>query len=327
MEEMGTRERVKYLWRHYIPQKAMKHVFLMHGLLALAALHLAYLNPDSSIRYLQMCDKHQAIALKKFRTILSTDINPELADSLFALAATMSISSVARSCAIVEARTIDIDDVVELFFLTRGVRDVILVTYEHITSGPMLEMFENSEYPAGTEVSLYVSCLREDFKDSQLADAIFRPQPVSDQFNSVRTFLKEYGLDPEALTHCESALNDLEEIYRNVQYFGHYKPIETGQVWRWKTMVTTGFVRLIAARCPPALVILAYYAASNTALRTAWYAQNWGEYVIRGISRELEPGMQYWLAWPTKQVEERMSSLGVRIFDNTKIDDTMTDAN
>ena len=100
---LGTRKQVEYLWQEYIPQQALKHTFLMHGLLALSALHLAYRNPTTSTRYLQLCDKHQSIALSSFRTSLSADMTQDLADALFALASTISVSSMARSCAVAAA--------------------------------------------------------------------------------------------------------------------------------------------------------------------------------------------------------------------------------
>ena len=288
--QLGARGRVVHLWRNYVPQQALKHNFLMHGLLALSALHLAYSNPDSAPRYLQLCDKHQAIALNKFRTILSSDVDPELADALFALASTISVSTMARCTAMSESDAMNMDEITELFFLTRGVRDVIHLTYEHIQKGPMVEMFGGHVYPPDAEVKL--------------------PQSVSKELDDIRQMLTQYGLDPEALTHCQSALTDLEEIYRNIVYWNAVSTLETGQVFRWQTMVTTEFVRLIQGRCPPALVILAYYAAGTTAVRTAWYTQNWGECTVRGVGLELDSSMQHWTVWPMQQIEERMAVLG-----------------
>lgn len=217
--QFGVRDEIIDLWRDYIPQQALKHTFLMHGLLALAALHLAYRHPEAQMRYLQLCDKHQTVALKTFRTVLSSDINPELADALFALSAVISISSMARSCAVNDAAAIDIDAIVEVFFLTRGVRDVIHVHYERIRQGPMVEMFENQTKPEGTELTL--------------------PPSVSSRFEAIRQMLVNYGLDPEALTHCQAALRDLEDIYQDIMYFGPLTNLEIGQVFRWKVIVVS----------------------------------------------------------------------------------------
>ena len=76
-----------------------------------------------------------------------------------------------------------------------------------------------------------------------------------------------------------------------------------------------GFMRLIQAHSPPALVILAYYAAAITAVRSAWYTQNWAEYALRGIRQALDDDAQDWteyMQWPMQQCHQRMSELGVQ---------------
>lgn len=108
---VGVREDLIHLWRDYIPQQAIKHPFLMHGILALAALHLAHHRPSSSVQLLQTCDKHQAIALEKFRSILSSPVDFQLADARFALAATLAVSSMARKCADTDSSALDVNTI------------------------------------------------------------------------------------------------------------------------------------------------------------------------------------------------------------------------
>ncbi|KAL9076009.1 MAG: hypothetical protein Q9157_003836 [Trypethelium eluteriae] len=264
----------------------------MHGLLALAALHVAYLRPVDSFKYLQSCDKHQAIALQRFRSILSSPIDPQLADALFALSATISLSSMARSCAAKETATMDMDAVAELFMLTKGIKNVIHLSYEQIKQGPLAEMLDQQAFAEGRNGHL--------------------PLSVLSRFAAIRSMMTTYGLDREALEHCQSALTELEEIYKYIAYFSPTVNIEIGGVSRWQVAVSMGYVRLIQALNPPALVILAYYAAAITAIRTAWYTQNWAEYVLRGASQALNGDMQHWLQWPMLQMQERMSELGVQ---------------
>lgn len=289
---LGVRENVVHLWHDYIPQQALEHPFLMHGLLALSALHLAYFRPHRSSEYLQTCDKHQDIALRKFREILSSPPDPELADPAFALAATLSVSSMARSCARADTAAVDLDAVIELFILTRGVRDVIQLSHKRTRAGPMVVMLEGRPYPKDTEVHL--------------------PLSVSSCFDSIRHMLFIYELDPEALQHCQSALTELQKLYNNIAYIAPTHNIEIGDLSRWQVIVSMDYIRLVQARNPPALVILAHYAAAMTAIRTAWYTQNWAEYALHGISEALDDSMQHWIRWPMEQVHARLSELGVR---------------
>ena len=292
--QLGARERVVHLWRDYIPQQALKHPFLMHGLLAFTALHLAYINPESSFKYLQVCDKHQAIALQKYRSILSSPraVDPELADALFALSATLSLSSMARSCALSEQAAMDMGAVAELFVMTKGIANVIQLSREQIRQNPMAIMLEPQICPEGMKI---------DLQDT-----------IAIRFEGIRTMLGTCDtLGSSALEDCRSALTELEETYKTIAYF-ESTALEFGAVSRWQVMISMGYVQLVRARSPPALIILAFYAAAITAIRNAWYTQNWAEYVLHGISLALDEDMQHWLHWPMQQLLDRMGEIGVR---------------
>ena len=288
----GVRKEIAHLWRHYIPQLALRHSFLMHGLLAFSALHLAYVKPENNSKYLQLSDKHQSVALQEFRSILASNIDPEHADTSFALAATLSISFMARSCALSESATMDLNAITELFVLTKGVATVLRSSArERIVQGPLGEMLHGSAYPQGIEVQL--------------------PLDVASRFSALRLMLVTYGLHQPALEYCRSALAELEMTYKTIAYFAPNTDIEIGMVSRWQVAVSMEYVRLIQARNPPALIILAHYAAAVASIRTAWYTQNWAEYALCGISEMLDDDMQHWIQWPVQQAQDKMCILGV----------------
>ncbi|KAK6436486.1 hypothetical protein LTR95_007325 [Oleoguttula sp. CCFEE 5521] len=115
---------MKHLWQDNIPLEATKHPFLMHGILALSALHIAATTPAKSAAYLQISDKHHVIAVSSFRDLLSEPVTDDQGDALFALSMVLSISSLARaSLRAVERpdrRGMALEDVVELLYMTRG---------------------------------------------------------------------------------------------------------------------------------------------------------------------------------------------------------------
>lgn len=185
----------------------------------------------------------------------------------------------------------DMDNVMELFILTKGVANVIRLSHSDIRKGPMAVMLEDQAYPEGTDIHL--------------------PLSISSRFEGLQLMLATYGLDEEALEHCQSALTELQEIYKNIAYFSPMASIVTGMVSQWQVRISMGYVRLIQARNPPALIVLAYYAAAITSIRTAWYTQNWAEYALRGISQAVDDDMQQWIQWPMQQVQEHMNELGV----------------
>jgi len=233
----------------------------------------------------------------KHRSILSADISNENADALFGLASILSVSAMARACEEAEVAdvpgTMSTDSITALLFLTRGVRDVIQATLGRVQQGPMLALFDLQCLPDGLEVAL--------------------PSTVTAQFVAITELLHNWGLDPEALVHCKTALASLRVVYETVAYFAPTAIIETGTVWRWPIHVPTGFVRLIQVCCQPALVVFAHFAAIATSVRLAWYNQSWSDYAINGIGAALEDSMKHWVEWPREQAKDRLVTLlGVR---------------
>ncbi|KAK5163949.1 uncharacterized protein LTR77_010345 [Saxophila tyrrhenica] len=292
----GVKDDAHYVWGEYIPQQAVKHPFLMHGILAATAMHMSHQQGHRAAHYLRLSDKHQTVALGVYRSVLATDINSENADALFALASLISVSAMARACIEAEAAdppgTMNMESVTEFFFLTRGVRDVISVTHEHIQRGPMVALFDIQRMPEGVKVTL--------------------PPSVGDQFVAIDEMLHSWGLDPDALATCETALKNLQQVYQTIVYYAPTQIIENATVWIWPIQVPSPFVRLVQACCQPALVIFAHFAAIAAAVRMAWYNQNWSVYAINGVSVALDESMKHWVDWPRAQAKDLMAVLGVR---------------
>lgn len=284
-------------WREYVPHQATKHKFLMHGLLALSALHIAYVKPEEALKYARLSDKHQAIALAKYRSILASDIDMDSADALFAFAATINLTTMARACSPAIsgfATTISIDSALELFHLTRGCRDIIEVCGQHIRTGPMSEMLQGHG------------------SDNHLAVTL--PESVGVRFEELRAMLLDFMFaDRVHLEACREALTGLEIVFKKIVYLAQGSPVEGSQIWAWTAMISSGFLRLIQDRNGPALIIMSHYAAATMAIQTSWYSENWGVYCVRGIEVELEPQYLHWLEWPREHASRHMSILGVAV--------------
>ncbi|GME49325.1 hypothetical protein GTA08_BOTSDO00362 [Neofusicoccum parvum] len=72
------------LWQNIVPELAFTRDSLMHGLLALSALHLAYMHPEKKRQYATQSARHQEIALSRLRNGLF-DINEENCHEYFIL--------------------------------------------------------------------------------------------------------------------------------------------------------------------------------------------------------------------------------------------------
>lgn len=92
-----SRAAIVYMWQHIVPKDAVSHPFLMHGLLAFSALHLASLHPQDTLlrhHYAQLCQNHQAKAIPEFRQAL-LDLRSESAGPCFAMGSVLACLAVA----------------------------------------------------------------------------------------------------------------------------------------------------------------------------------------------------------------------------------------
>ncbi|KAK3073642.1 hypothetical protein LTR53_004601 [Teratosphaeriaceae sp. CCFEE 6253] len=297
-ENLLVRHGITAIWSEYVPKQALKHSFLLHGLLALSALNLANRTPDADdiMKYLNLCDKHQAVAVAALRDALNGNITAENGGALFALAATTSISSMARSCIVANAqpapRAFSVDEIAEVIVLTKGMREVVAATQEHVLRTPLASMLVSHSLGDDEKATLRL------------------PEPVHVQFALLREMLQNHCADdPLTRRNCGEALDVLQDIYLNLVHFKRLDQVESGHIWRWPAAVPLEFVRLITARHPPTLVIVAYFAAATSCLGRGWYVRDWGTYTIEGITRALEGDVQHWLEWPRAHMKDELAIL------------------
>ena len=72
-----------FLWQTILPRDGLKHPFLMHGFLALAALELASLGINPSVDYVSAALEYHDIALAGFRSEL-VNVTPDNQQALIA---------------------------------------------------------------------------------------------------------------------------------------------------------------------------------------------------------------------------------------------------
>jgi len=291
---LGHREDITQLWRDKIPMEALNHPFLLHGLLSLAAIWLCRARPTESNKYLRLFDKHQAIALSQYRSVLAGPLTDNMANALFALASCISITSMARSSLAGAFRSptpyIEVGDFVELVSLINGVREVVGITREQVAKGPLAPMVLGHSLPSDVETQIQL------------------PASVRTQIEALEHMLNTQ-CDEARRQSCEVALKALVSIYRNVRHFAKQHAVQSGHLFRWLVELPAEFVRCVKAEYPPSLVILAYFAAAVSGIKSTWYLQEWSLPCLQGIRMVLASNMQTWLDWPQEQAERQFPAI------------------
>src|SRR5436190_9214791 len=130
----------KEIWKTVIPKEALAHPFLMHGLLALAALHLVECSGDEGEgrrMYAELATRHQNLALASFRPELN-NITSSNCNAVFAFSSLIAVFAFAFSQSAGNKRTAEpISEVLQDFFLFRGVEGVLKTSWDSIEKGKL----------------------------------------------------------------------------------------------------------------------------------------------------------------------------------------------
>ncbi|KAL2824784.1 hypothetical protein BDW59DRAFT_82604 [Aspergillus cavernicola] len=261
---LSRSQKTNTIWRTYVPEEALSHPFLMHGILALSALHIAHTraiiiigdNGQNGRDYLQVAVTHQDQALALFREQLG-DINPTNGKAMFAFAS-ITVLYAFGFPRTPELSSSAVGDLVQAFVLVRGVQQIL--------NRAMGNIFEDRAWSPILEVDEYDPAL-----PIEAQAAIDRLHKANEACTRQDPILHDSFLYQEAIDH----LADLIAAINGGLGFT--------LVCRWAIKLQPAFVDRIRDRRPLALAILAYQCALLPRLQDVWFGAEWGTRVLREI--------------------------------------------
>jgi hypothetical protein len=279
-----------HYWQRLFPQIAFQHPFVMHGILSLSALHLAYRQPPERQRLVCIAAYHHNIALQGFQQGIS-HMSDDNSDALFACTSLNILYvfanfgplcddlSVDRKCRILGAEWIP---------AIRGVDAVLQPVYERVRRGPLSPMLglgnweelDPSNQPA--------------FGDAQFCSI----QGVWHHSGDVHVYDKALYL----LRKCNAYMRQFETMSSEVLTQWGYN-----QTWSapfiWLHFAPGEYFELLKQRQPPALLIFAYLGTLFHALDDYWFMEGWGRNMVDVANELLGEYWCRWMVWPKEVVE------------------------
>ncbi|KAJ5111229.1 hypothetical protein N7532_001764, partial [Penicillium argentinense] len=272
-------EKTQRVWQVLVPQEALSHIFLMHGLLATSALEAASSSDRiSRVNYINTAVMHQNEALIGFQGILG-QINCQNAKAIFAFASILVVYSFGFFHIENPAGTaIAMEDLYQVLMLCRGVQQIITRSESSIQGSsfsPVLD-FSPVDYPVPLpgSVQFAVHQLRE-------ANASYGARRAS----------HDTPLYQVAIAILEEALNASyqDRIAQNV-------------VSRWAITLPQPFLERLNEREPMALVILGFFCVVLHRLKGIWYFRGWGISVMKLVWQTIPLQWKNLLHWPAVEV-------------------------
>ncbi|KAH7349173.1 hypothetical protein BKA66DRAFT_476813 [Pyrenochaeta sp. MPI-SDFR-AT-0127] len=289
--------KLDYFWQTLLSQVAFRHHYVMHSILSLTALHVAYLNPSERRSSLLDAAQHHSKALHGFREDI-TRICPENCDALFVNASLTffyafltfgklhdddsegsDASGAARTARILGADWIP---------LVRGVEAVLHPVYDHVRVGPLkslLNMGNWGELDLETNSDSYdeqIIRVREIWKHGENAEVY---NEALDLLRRCRMWIAQFNV---------LQIEDELEWGYNRGWSGPFV---------WLLLTPQRYFDLLEQRQPPALVIFAWFGASIHCLNQHWWIEGCGKSIVDMVEECLGPYWTPWTEWPKKIVK------------------------
>lgn len=273
------------LWQVAIPQLAHRHSFLMHGILACAALHKAYLQPSRQHACIIQATSYQNIALPAFRSAMA-EPTLENCEALLVFSHLLVIYSFAsekqdETLFLSETKHDENSDVVPpwLYFLRNGC-SLLCDVWVHLESSPVRELAAMWDIPIvvpDSQTSLVTYLLS--IIPSSSAPSAWSPETIHIYTKSIHDLGAAF-----LATHLSTTFNTWDAIRV------------------WPMCIDIEYMGLLKARHPSALILLAHYCVLLGKVKDQWYCEGRAKRLLESILRYLDTEWLGCIQWPLEEV-------------------------
>ncbi|KAL4977915.1 hypothetical protein BDW66DRAFT_131319 [Aspergillus desertorum] len=289
----ARRPQMQETWQVAIPEIAYSHEFLMHGLLGLSALHLAYLKPERYSHYLAGAGFHMSLGLRSYRRLILSP-SGDNCHALFCFSSLVMVYIYASPTDSTEPHTANgLASILELLTLCRGTL-VLLPFFDRIRQSPLQHLFLR-EFEADPHIELTHITTRGS-------------HPLKDlpaHLNNLHTLITTEITTPAERTSFLNALDRLRATFTSLAVAE--RPLECGMLYMWPLSIDEQFFEFLRQRHPVALVLLAFYCAQLHAFEDYWFVGKQGAAWLRHVESALETSFRNWLVWPKAVLADERS--------------------
>lgn len=289
-DTISNHSNIQQLWRINIPHLATHHPFLMHGLLAISALHLRSTTEDpvKSAHFLSTAAHHHEHAVRGIAACLSR-INQENCDALVVSSCLVVIYSFVSSR--VDGAAVrpglNPNSIAAWVPLIRGVHSILKQSWNWVNNGPLFPLIRQYEL-SSTDEGL------DPETENVLSDlyrlCTDRSLPGSEELS-----------DTAISTAYFSAIAELRKSFATIKEWESV----IGSIFVWPITATDKFVELLVERRPRALVIFMHYCALFTLVEEFWWSKGSALFELQRCEMCLGGEWSRWIEWPRMRISEK----------------------
>ncbi|RAK87142.1 C6 transcription factor [Aspergillus costaricaensis CBS 115574] len=275
---LSDREVIRDVWQVEVPKIAYSYEFLMHGILSLSALHLAYTRPERYSHYLNSSNFHMALGLQTFRIILQNPTKQNC-EALFCFSSLIMVWTCGAPTDLGDSRPLE--SIIRLFNLCRGIM-TLQPFMSHVENGPLAPLF-----------------LRDFRSDPGLPEdhvqSLHFPG-LGDQLDAIRQLIASEPLSEQERLIYQQATDCLGKAFWRLQVCE--KPAQCGIIYMWPISVRDEFVGFLLDKSPIGLILLAQYCAQLYLFRGYWFVEDRAQELLSAVTAALPSRLAHWLDWP-----------------------------
>ncbi|PWY67918.1 hypothetical protein BO70DRAFT_323526 [Aspergillus heteromorphus CBS 117.55] len=270
-------EETRKVWEKIVLQEALNTPFLLHGILALSALHLSHLREDGRhVMWLDIAIAHKNTALSIFSEQLNniSQSNAKAMMSFASMAFAFGLASALKMGVTKEGSKLEA--LTNVFVLARGIQSVIFIeeTYIHQSSFAPLFNMTPPEVTIPEDVLMALDRLKHLHDRYSLHSPDHDPRPYNTAINTIERLISYTYKEPTSMTLAGG----------------------------WAMRVPEEYLDDLKSRKPLALVVLAHLCVFLHLGQENWCMGSWGREVMEDIIAILDSDWRPHISWASEQV-------------------------
>lgn len=283
---LATDAKTKTVWQVTVPHIASQFPFLLHGILACAALHLAYLDPSKGKELMIRGRIHQDRAMPLFRSAIENP-NKDNCDAVFAFSHLLVIYSFAadredEQLFLVESNSLKVLPS-WLYFIRSGC-SMLCDVWSQLQSGPVGSLVSVWEIPIAFSKA----------EQERLMDSLLSAIPLQD------------SEEPWSEDVCEVYREAATEL--GVAFSCTQDPDAGFTAWDalriWPMRISEAYLNLLGQQHPGALILVAHYCILLQRLDSHWYFEGRAKRLLFTVLTCLDRRWHHIIEWPLAEMED-----------------------
>ncbi|KAL9137271.1 MAG: hypothetical protein Q9175_001523 [Cornicularia normoerica] len=289
-EALGVETISRQIWKLKIPQIALSHDFLMHSILAVAALHIAHLGSEQRKSYWERAAMHQDRAVQLQQEAMANP-SQDNADALFSFSLLVIYFAFASLKALGSQDSEEpLAGAVQCISMLRGIRYVVPPIQQWVEEGPLAQLL--SFHPGDIKSN-------HSFNDPD-TDRYFQRFLVLCSTNSDMNTTHEF----EDIEQYAAAASTLRASFLKAESVADGE-LKTPPIWQWACRLAPEFLQRLGKLHPIPLVLVAHWCVILAQIRQYWWIQGWVDHTMGQIQENLPRGNHEWLEWPMRKIQEQ----------------------